>query len=54
VVLTDAIDINNAGQILARGSNGFYILTPVVPEPGGLALGGAVVTLLRRRSNRRR
>ena len=30
--LVEAMDINNAGQILARGFNGYYILAPV-PEP---------------------
>lgn len=46
-------DINNAGQILARGNNGYYIFTPLVPEPAAaaaLVMGG--IALLRRRRPR--
>ena len=35
--LVEAMDINNAGQILARGFNGYYIFTPI-PEPAGAVL----------------
>jgi hypothetical protein len=31
--LVEAMDINNAGQILTRGFNGYYILTPRHPLP---------------------
>jgi hypothetical protein len=50
--LVEAMDINNAGQILARGFNGYYIFTPV-PEPGAmLGLSAAVMVLTRRGSRR--
>lgn len=39
--LVEAMDINNAGQILARGFNGYYIFTPV-PEPTLAAVSCAV------------
>jgi uncharacterized membrane protein len=57
--ITQGLDINNAGQILARARNAAgdtrtYVLTPV-PEPGAaaLALGAGVWTLLRRRRSGR-
>jgi hypothetical protein len=46
--LVEAMDINNSSQILTRGLNGHYILTPI-PKP---ALVGAIVgicVLARRR-----
>jgi uncharacterized membrane protein len=53
--ITQGLDINNAGQILARARNAVgdtrtYVLTPV-PEPGaaGLALAAGALRLLRRR-----
>ena len=53
--ITQGLDINNAGQILARARNSAgdsrtYLLTPV-PEPGaaGVALAGAATLLTRRR-----
>jgi hypothetical protein len=48
--LVEAIDINNAGQILARGYGGYYVFTPV-PEPS--ALGAVVVAVLARPRNLR-
>lgn len=47
--LVEAMDINNAGQILARGFNGYYIFTPV-PEPATAGL----IALLSAAANRRR
>lgn len=47
--LVEAMDINNAGQILTRGFNGYYILTPV-PEPSLAPPLAAAVVALRRRS----
>jgi len=49
--LVEAMDINNAGQILARGFNGYYIFTPV-PEPataGLIALLAPAAAMFRRR-----
>ena len=50
--LVEAMDINNAGQILARGFNGYYILTPV-PEPSAFALVGLGVIACATRRTRR-
>jgi hypothetical protein len=47
--LVDAMDINNAGQILARGFNGYYIFTPI-PEPAMLGATAITSILLRRRA----
>lgn len=50
VTLLSAMDINNAGQILTRGTGGYYILTPV-PEPAtaaALAVAGLVARRRRR------
>jgi hypothetical protein len=53
VTLVEAMDINDAGQILARGTGGYYIFTPV-PEPGAaltfLVIGGAAQVIGRRGS----
>jgi hypothetical protein len=52
--LVEAMDINNAGQILARGFNGYYIFTPV-PEPALLgAIAFASIALRRRPRQLRR
>lgn len=50
--LVEAIDINNAGQVLARGYGGYYLFTPV-PEPGLLATATFVLAALPRRRVRR-
>jgi hypothetical protein len=51
--LLEALDINNAGQILTRGFNGYYILTPI-PEPAAMGLVcGLVLAMAGRRSARR-
>ena len=51
VTLLSAMDINNAGQILARGFGGYYILTPI-PEPavGVWVIGYWLLVTRRRRS----
>jgi hypothetical protein len=46
--LVEAMDINNAGQILARGFNGYYIFTPI-PEPAAIAAGSGLVAFVFRR-----
>lgn len=45
--LVEAIEINNAGQVLARGLNGYYIFTPI-PEPASLGAIALTAYMLRR------
>lgn len=62
VSLTSALKIDDAGRILAQGSNGdSYLLTPVelglpspIPEPGSIAIFGLAILALGVRSARGR
>jgi hypothetical protein len=47
VTLVEAMDINNAGQILTRGTGGYYILTPI-PDPTLAPPLAAVLVAMRR------
>jgi len=51
--LAQAVDINNAGQIVGFGTQGGWVLTPV-PEPGGVLSVLGLVAVGRRAVGRRR